>query len=387
MLSYRSVILPFVTLLLAQETFDRREPVAPGIEYRERSFSNANGGPYAMQILAVDPRHPAVNIVPVHAHDRAIGRETTSSLAARYGATAAVNGGFFAMTGPYAGAVARVYALDHEIYAAGRDRAALVFCAERNFVEDLRVATVNYRGEAIAGSARYPIAQVNQPRAASGLTLFRPLLGTRTLTAPGGWEVAVANGKVIAAGEHDLAIPPRGLVLAGIGESAAWLRKHAAPGAKIRVSESLDGAPCRATDVLGAGPALVENGVNVAPEHPRHPRTAVGVRADGTLLFVTLDGRQKHSVGMTLRGLADEMLALGARTAINLDGGGSTTMWVRGRIRNAPSDGTERPVSDAVLLYSVAGREELRALEQRLGRDHRISREAREASRKLGAGR
>ncbi len=376
MVSSRSVILPFVALLLAQETFDRREPVAPGIEYRERSFANAAGGPFAMQILEVDPRHPAVNIAPVHARDRAIGRETTSSLAARYGATAAVNGGFFAMTGPYAGAVARVYAVGREIYAAGRDRAALVFCEERHFVEDLRVAVVQYRGEAIAGQARHPVTQVNQARTANGLTLYRPSLGERTLTAPGGWEVAVANGRVTAAGEHDLAIPPGGFVLAGGGEAAAWLRRHAPRGAKLRILEALDGTPCRYSDVLGAGPALVENGRNVAPENPRHPRTAVGVRADGKLLFVTLDGRQKHSVGMTLRELADEMIALGAHTAINLDGGGSTTMWVRGRIRNSPSDGTERPVSDAVLIYSVAGAEQLRSLEGRIGRDNRIWREA-----------
>lgn len=373
------MILPLVAILAAQETFDRREPVAPGIEYRERSFAQAAGGPFSMQILEVDPRHPAVNIVPVHARDRAIGRETTSSLAQRYGATAAINGGFFAMTGPYAGAVARVYALDKEIFAAGRDRAALVFCEERNFVEDLRVAVVHYRGEAVAGRVRHPVTQVNQARAASGLTLFRPSLGERTLTAPGGWEVAVANGRVTAAGEHDLAIPPGGFVLAGAGDAAAWLRRHARPGAKLRAAESLDGAPCRYTDVLGAGPELVRDGQNVAPEHPRHPRTAMGVRRDGKLLFVTLDGRQKHSVGMTLRELADEMIALGAHTAINLDGGGSTTMWVRGRIRNSPSDGAERPVSDAVLIYSVAGAEQLRSLEDRIGRGSRIWREAAQA--------
>jgi hypothetical protein len=374
------VILPFLAVVLAQEAVDRREPVAPGVEYRERSFKNAAGDPFAMQILEVDPRHPAVNVVPAHARDRAIGRETTSSLAARYGATAAVNGGFFAMTGPYAGAVARVYALEKQIYAAGRDRAALVFCTERNFVEDLRVATVNYRGEAAAGGARHPVTQVNQTRATSGLTLFRPALGDRTLTAPGGWEVAVAGGRVRAEGEHDLAIPPGGFVLAGEGESAAWLRRRARRGARVRTKETLEGAPCRYTDVLGAGPELVRNGENVAPEHPRHPRTAVGVRADGRLLFVTVDGRQKHSVGMTLRELAQEMLALGARTAINLDGGGSTTMWVRGRVRNSPSDGAERPVSDAVLVYSIAGAADLRAVEQKLGPKHRVVREGRSAA-------
>jgi exopolysaccharide biosynthesis protein len=85
----------------------------------------------------------------------------------------------------------------------------------------------------------------------------------------------------------------------------------------------------------------------------RHPRTAVGVRAEGSLVFVTVDGRQpKKSVGMTVDELAGLMLELGCVDAINLDGGGSTTMVVKGRVVNNSSDTTgERPVSDALLIF------------------------------------
>src|SRR6185503_5497574 len=80
----------------------------------------------------------------------------------------------------------------------------------------------------------------------------------------------------------------------------------------------------------------------------RQPRTLAGVRADGTLLLVTVDGRLPGwSVGMTLPEAARLMRSLGAREAMNLDGGGSSTMVVRGEVVNRPSDRTgERPVSD-----------------------------------------
>ncbi|MCK7477320.1 MAG: phosphodiester glycosidase family protein [Candidatus Moduliflexus flocculans] len=69
----------------------------------------------------------------------------------------------------------------------------------------------------------------------------------------------------------------------------------------------------------------------------RHPRTAVGVRADGRILLVTVDGRQpERSVGMTIAELAALLLELGAVEAINMDGGGSTTMVVRGTGRQQP---------------------------------------------------
>jgi exopolysaccharide biosynthesis protein len=86
----------------------------------------------------------------------------------------------------------------------------------------------------------------------------------------------------------------------------------------------------------------------------RHPRTAIGWRADGHLVLVTVDGRQpQKSVGMTIEELAKLMIELGCVEAMNLDGGGSTTMVIRNKIANNPSDAAgERPVSDALLVFT-----------------------------------
>jgi hypothetical protein len=85
-----------------------------------------------------------------------------------------------------------------------------------------------------------------------------------------------------------------------------------------------------------------------------HPRTAIAKQASGKPVLIIVDGRQaSESIGMSLTTLADLLLELGAVEAMNLDGGGSTTMVVHNKVVNKPSDQTgERPVSDAILVFS-----------------------------------
>lgn len=122
-----------------------------------------------------------------------------------------------------------------------------------------------------------------------------------------------------------------------------------------------------AWNTLSFGPAIVSDGaviegiedVEIDTNFGNHsiqgeqPRTAVGVIDDNHLVFVVVDGRDAgYSRGVTLTELADIMLSLGATTAYNLDGGGSSTMYFNGEVLNQPSNGGERGTSD--ILY-VAG--------------------------------
>ena len=118
-----------------------------------------------------------------------------------------------------------------------------------------------------------------------------------------------------------------------------------------------------AVDLLGGNPLLLRDGAPQSQDHvgagaffARQPRTAVGVTSDGRLLLVVVDGRQGgYSAGMTLVELADLLARLGARDAINLDGGGSSTMYVNGLVANRPSDaGRERGVANALVVLPGA---------------------------------
>lgn len=119
-----------------------------------------------------------------------------------------------------------------------------------------------------------------------------------------------------------------------------------------------------AVQTLSFGPALVENGTvsvdsddEVGRAMASNPRTAIGIKADGTYVFVVSDGRTDESEGLSLLQLAEFMKSIGVKTAYNLDGGGSSTMVFNGSVVNTPTgggigngSGSERKVSDIVYI-------------------------------------
>lgn len=121
----------------------------------------------------------------------------------------------------------------------------------------------------------------------------------------------------------------------------------------------------QAQEVITTGPVLRIGGVDEKLEQSsfyltRHPRTAVAIKDDGTIMLFTVDGRAKESQGMTLEELQKTLRWLGAKDIINLDGGGSTTMFIDGfsdnGIVNNPSDNKifdnkgERKVANIIMV-------------------------------------
>jgi exopolysaccharide biosynthesis protein len=124
-----------------------------------------------------------------------------------------------------------------------------------------------------------------------------------------------------------------------------------------------------AWNTLSFGPAIVADGavvdgiedIEIDTNFGNHsiqgdqPRTAVGVIDENHLVFVVVDGRQSgYSEGVTLTELADIMIDLGATTAYNLDGGGSSTMYFNGEVINSPSNGGERATSDILYIADAS---------------------------------
>lgn len=95
-------------------------------------------------------------------------------------------------------------------------------------------------------------------------------------------------------------------------------------------------------DAISFGPALIVNGKPMIKKGDGGwgiaPRTAIGQTQDGKVLLLTIDGRQKHSLGATLKDVQDVLLEYGAYNASNLDGGSSATMYNDGKLVNKPSD-------------------------------------------------
>ena len=185
-------------------------------------------------------------------------------------------------------------------------------------------------------------------------------------------DVVTGTIKAITAGPYSQGnneIPTNGFVISanGTGVSAAF--DTAKVGDEIKLTIGIDEKWQDAKFIMAAGPLLVNNG-NVELSMPtnssfassRHPRTAVGIDATGKHVFlVTVDGRQTgHSLGTNLQDLGEYMISLGAKYAINLDGGGSTAMVVRELgtntpvLVNKPSNGSERAVSAILQVVNTA---------------------------------
>ena len=127
---------------------------------------------------------------------------------------------------------------------------------------------------------------------------------------------------------------------------------------KIAATELMENG---AYHVFSFGPPLVQNGEIAIPKRGLHshtavdnPRTAIGIVDNLHYVFVTVDGRTKESAGLTVAELAEFMKSLGVTTAYNLDGGGSATMYINGKVVNQPTyrgkDIEEREVSDIVYI-------------------------------------
>ncbi|HWM73207.1 MAG TPA: phosphodiester glycosidase family protein, partial [Nocardioides sp.] len=156
----------------------------------------------------------------------------------------------------------------------------------------------------------------------------------------------VRNTTRLNSGQHI-----RGVMLVGRGAGARALARLKV-GQPAHVRWRLDGTPRMA---ITGNKFLVRDGViKVVDDREMHPRTAIGIDRDAKrLLFLVADGRQKFSRGNTMVELAEKMIRLGADEALNLDGGGSSTMMAKGRggllkVINSPSDGSQRSVANGI---------------------------------------
>ena len=332
-------------------------------------------GPWAVHTVTVRPTACGVGFRTSKARSRMIGREQTSGLARRASASltviAAINGDFFSFDPPGVsegpqiadGVLLKSEGHHREALEDRRLRRQSVFAVDGEGWP--RVLHTRMHGSVRAGNFTVPLAGVNvRPRSDSAF-VYTAFWGDSTPADSAALELILRGGVIarVDTSASGVEIPADGAVVAVRG--AARVRAGGlAMGDSVFWTADFEGVPA-AREMIGGYPMLLlhgkpvfqdEVGLRSAFSERRHPRAAIGIDRRGRVHIVAVDGRQPaHSDGMTLQEFSDFLTAYGITDALNLDGGGSTTLWTVGHIANRPSDSNgERAVSNALLVIDQA---------------------------------
>lgn len=331
----------------------------PQFRYEHRQTSDPN----SIHILAFDPT--AFQVELVLAADQIIGRETVSHMARRTRALAAINGGFFRIARDYDGEPAGALKIASRwLSEPQKNRGALGWTRDGKLA---KIDRLRLHSSLVIGNRDFPIHGINRPRGSSEAIFYTPEFPTQFRPKRGTELMIGTNDRVVAAGTPGLTGSSEFKVYSS-GPQGPLRLKDVVVGRSVRVEHRVQtffssGSRWDQLDfVLGGTPVLVHQGQGISnfsveqvPDDfvtRRHPRTAVCIQQNEDWVLVVVDGRQPRvSVGMTLQELTALLIELGCRDALNLDGGGSSTFYLSGRVLNRPSDPRgERPVSDALIV-------------------------------------
>lgn len=380
------LLIPLLILAACSQSIAAQytKQLAPGVTLLQDIRSDANP-PLVINAVSVDLSAQEVEIKAAIGEDRINttsankGREFISTMTARKGALIGANADYFPFTGDPLGACI----VDGELISepAG-NRVAFGLLSNRTGFFD--IPRLDGKLTLSRGISRQ-VDGINRPRETNQVIAYTPTYGATTLNKYKGTDVIlscsempVRLGKPITLTVREVltdavntAIPEDGMVISAGGPAAWFLKSNLKPGDTVTLTFNFKSAGnydwSDVQQSVSGGPWLVKDGqVFVDAEaqgfgasfsNTLHPRTALGLTADGKLLIVTVDGRQTISGGISLPNLAKLMIQLGAVNAINLDGGGSTTLAAHGILLNSPSGGVERAIANALLV--MANREKL----------------------------
>jgi hypothetical protein len=357
------------------------QAVGPGVTHREFT-TTAAAGQVMGDVVEVDLTQPGVRVDEMGAGSIA-GRKSIAAMANDSGAVAGINGDFFDIgrtSAPAGPAVRDGRALKAPV-PQGRRAAPAVPGAEMDYAYTVgidglgRIDRLPLTGEISSARGTIPVVGLNQYAVpVGGIAIFTPDWGVdrsqtlcgsdvdaRAPCAPDRWEVAVRGGVVTGAGPPDgRPLAPDEIVLDGREQGAAALRAFGI-GDPVDVEYELvpaSGVAPRAA--VGGQPILVDGRpTERLDDRIRAPRSAAGNSPDGHHLFlVTVDGRQNDSIGATLSEMSALLAQMGVDDAVNLDGGGSSTLVYRApgaatpTIVNDPSDSSARLVGNGLGVYT-----------------------------------
>ncbi len=341
----------------------------PGVTYT-RDERTIDGKPVVLHVVTAPKPGGLYQLAPVLSDGEVTGRQTVSAMQeplAKSSTVVGVNGDLFSYT---TDSSSGILMRDGVLFSRPVSKRSSLGIGADGL---LSLGRVGFFGRwALADGKRRALAQFNRPLEGRGVALFTPGWGSSTPKVKNAVDVVVEGvpptavgvdlpGQVLSVSEGGgTPIPKGGAVLQAVGPVAAELLSTALPStpfvARLDLKPWWEGV----SDAIGGGPALVRDGKIVLPTdeeftggqlQPRYPRTAVGQLADGRIVLVAVDGGHAWSAGIDVRGLAEELLRLGVVNGMALDSGGSTTMAFDGSVLNAPSAGSERAVSNALMVF------------------------------------
>lgn len=397
-------ICSLLILLVIFDTYamNNNTSTITGLSYKKEQKNN-----HVIHILTIDPKYFHLQLVK--AHNQVFGRETINSIALRKNAIAAINAGFFEIGGSDDGRPSRSLIINGKIFELPTHKQDLLIINDNNIQIKQTVAEILLK----LNKTMIIPDKVNNYSNAGEIILYSDTWGTTSLTPYTNKEIIITQDLIISkiSNHGDNPIPKKGFILSfPIGKTLPRIKE----GDKIDLHVKFMDQNTQETITLGDAisiitgiPLLVLDGKScdkwdssIFITKP-HARTALGIRPDGKIIMIvaehsykqplkeltieevqsilkeeeapsievltlqeTIKILEKHFAdineikGLTIPELAEYMIELGCSEAINLDGGGSSAMFLDGRIVNevmgdkdeAKGKRVVRPVSDAIIL-------------------------------------
>lgn len=309
--------------------------VALGVKHIKLT-KTINGRPVRINVVEINQKlNPNLQINPQLSSSRLASKSTITTLARKNNSLVAINGTYFK---PQTGVPLGTLMINGKMYTGPIYNRVAMGIFDNGF--DMARLELNAQVKSFKGNVK--VDNINQPRMLSThVIVYTPEWGSFAPTSPKyGKQIAVEKGKIISIGTQSMPIPQNGYVIVGPDERLAKIYKAKHIDLDIKTIPNWENVK----HIISGGPYLVKNGevfVDMTEQKlgaigGKNPRTAIGYTQDGNFIMVAVDGREGASVGLTLKELAWFMKSIGCTNAMNLDGGGSTVMYVNGRVVNMP---------------------------------------------------
>ncbi len=323
------------------------------IEYKNIS-TNINGHKQKIFTLEFDPLDKRIEFKPALSYDNVFGFEKISEICKRTGAYAAINGGFFYEFGDPVGMVV----IDGKMFmsSAGYDPVFVIDKEGSSFKKIISELSISINGK------KTNINKMNRTGLDGNIVLYTSDYGSTNRAKIKNTSIMIENNTVTSITKDtfkEVPLKENSYLISFFGKKSSLPEKlgiKIGDKAKIDIKPQFDGI----YQAYECGGMLIKDGISVVQEKDRwigtlqnrDPRTAIGIKEDGRIVLIVVDGRQPgYSSGFTGKELADYLISLGVKNAAMLDGGATSQIFVNGSLKNKPSyRGIERPVAGAFIV-------------------------------------